>query len=183
MAGPKQWARVVAVFALMLPGVLASSGSAWAQTPAPAAQNLRVGQKLSVVDHLGREFKGRVRAVGADSVTLAKGRNTVDVPYANIVKIDEPDDLKNGAVIGLVVGLAVFAVDAALASSDGIELNGGGYVVFGAMYAGLGASVGAGIDAIAGGDRTIYRRSDDARLTVAPMIGRDGTGVRVRFSW
>lgn len=51
------------------------------------------------------------------------------------------------------------------------------------MNAGLGANIGAGVDAFVGGTRTIYRRGGSPRFTVAPLIRRDGTAVRVQFSW
>ena len=87
---------------------------------------------------------------------MRRSSDRVGVKYSDIVVIEEVDDLKNSAVVGLIVGAALFVADVWASSHDGITLNTAGYSVFGALYAGLGAGAGAGIDALIGGNRPIY---------------------------
>jgi len=124
-----------------------------------------------------------VADAAADFVTLRRSDDRVDIKYADIVVIEEVDDLKNGAVMGLIVGAALFVADVLASNQDGITLNTAGYAVFGALYGGLAAAAGAGIDALIGGNRPIYRRSGSARLSIAPMVGSHATGARIGISW
>jgi hypothetical protein len=159
-----------------------SCGTASAQTSLNDLRyQVKEGQKVAVTDEQGREVRGRVLNLSTDSLTLARGGRREQVEYHHIVKIDRVDDLRNGALIGLGVGLGLFALDAAVSSGDGITLMPAGYVVFGALYGGLGAGAGAGIDALIGGDRNVYQRG--TRVSLAPSCGREGARASIGISW
>jgi hypothetical protein len=155
-----------------------------AQTPADnLPDRLTKGQEVAVTDDQGRELRGRVVNLTMDSLALKRGDDREEVPYAHIVKIDRVDTLRNGALIGLGVGLGLFALDALVSSENGITLNAAGYAVFGALYGGLGAGAGAGVDALIGGNRNIYQRGRGTRISLAPSIGRDRVQTSIGISW
>ena len=91
--------------------------------------------------------------------------------------------LRNGALVGLVVGSGLFVADVLVSRADGLYLTGAGYVVFGAIYGGLGLAAGAGLDALIGGDRRIYIRGTTARISVAPTLRPDRAGALIGISW
>ena len=158
-------------------------GSASAQTsPAVIQDSVKTGQSVSIVNDQGDQFRGRLVAVSTDFLTVEKGRNQTNVRYQDIVKIDRVDDLKNGAMIGLLVGTGLFAIDALVAREDGLTLNAAGYAVVGALYGGLGAAAGAGIDALIGGNRNLYQRGNATRVGVALVLGAR-PGAVVGVSW
>ena len=163
--------------------VLLMAASAWAQSPGediPA--RLKEKQNVSVTDESGRKFEGRVLRLAPDAVTIAHRRQTVDVLYTDIVRIDAVDDLKNGTLIGLAVGSGLFALELWAERESGIELEPAGYAVVALMTMGVGAAVGAGIDALIGGDRNLYQRTG-AKVTVAPLVTRSGAGGILTISW
>jgi len=150
--------------------------------------HVKDGQKVSVTDEQGRELKGRIAKLGPDVLTVASGSVTTDVPYGQIVKIDRKDSLKNGALIGLVVGAAL-GVGLVQDGSDCDPVvigcgdpGAGNYVAAGLVLAGLGSAIGVGIDALIGGDRTVYRRGD-TRVRVVPSVSRGGATAALTISW
>jgi hypothetical protein len=82
--------------------------------------------------------------------------------------------LRSAAVGGGI--LAVGALAAGVASEEAGLLFGAAL-----LYTGVGAGVGAGIDALVEGRRVIYASSNSARikLTVAPVLSGPGKGVLV----
>jgi hypothetical protein len=159
-------------------------GTAAGQTSANDLRDrLKEGQKVDVTDEQGRELRGRIVNLTADSLTLTRGADRQLVPYAQIVKIDRVDDLRNGALVGLGVGLGLFALDAVVSSENGITLNPAGYLVIGALYGAAGAGAGVGIDALIGGNRNIYQRGGSTRISLVPSIGRDRIGAAIGISW
>jgi len=149
--------------------------------------HVKDGQKVSVTDEQGREFKGRA-ALGPDLLTIASGSVKNDVPYQQIVRIDRKDGLKNGALIGLAVGAAL-GVGLVQDGSDCDPVvigcgdpGAGNYVAAGLVLAGLGSAIGVGIDALIGGDRTVYRRGD-TRVRVVPSVSRGGATAALTISW
>lgn len=128
--------------------LLTISGTARGQTPPTALQTrLTPGRTISITDAQGQVTTGRVVEVRPDSVVVRKKERRFDVPFREVVAIDEIDHLGNGALVGVIVGAGLFVADVWASRADGLELNGAGYVVFGAIYGGLGAAAGAGIDA------------------------------------
>jgi hypothetical protein len=164
--------------------LLVVCGTASAQTSANHLRDqVKEGQKVAVTDEQGRELRGRILNLTADSLTLADRGRREAVQYDQIVKIDRVDDLRNGALIGLGVGLGLFALEAVASSEAGLTLTPAGYLVVGALYGGLGAGAGAGIDALIGGTRNIYQRGRSTRISLAPSIGRDRVRASIGISW
>jgi hypothetical protein len=89
--------------------ILFASSPTLAQTD---AENIRArvkdGQKVSITDDQGQEFKGRIGTMAADGLSMLVDGKSVDLAYDRIVRIDRPNDsLANGALIGLGVGAAL----------------------------------------------------------------------------
>jgi len=164
--------------------LLAGSGVALGQTSAGAVHTrLTHGRTIAITDAQGQITTGRVVTVTPAVVSVEKADRRFDVPFSEIVAIDEIDRVRNGALVGLVVGAGLFVTDVVVSRADGIYLNGAGYAVFGAIYGGLGLAAGAGIDALIGGNRRIYRRGSTARVRVWPTLRSDRAGALVALSW
>jgi hypothetical protein len=164
--------------------LLTISGTARGQTLPTALQTrLTPGRTISITDAQGQVTTGRVVEVTANSVAVGKSDRRFDVPFREVVAIDEIDHLGNGTLVGLIVGAGLFVADVWVSRADGIELNGAGYVVFGVIYGGLGAAAGAGIDALIGGNHRIYQRGSTARFSVSPVFRSNRAGGMIRVSW
>ena len=108
-----------AVFAF---AILVSPAIAVAQTTgARVADVVTTGMKVSVVDDDGRRIEGRVLERSQESLRLSLNGSSQGIPIDRIVRIDKPDGLKNGALAGLGVGLAIGTFGAVLSSSGNIE--------------------------------------------------------------
>jgi hypothetical protein len=156
-------------------------------------QRLQEGQRVRVTDDRGREWQGRIETFAGDSLVLVtKGRQRQDVPYAAILRIDRPPDtLANSARIGFSAGVfwGLFAVIAEAnadcdpgAFFDCGEPTAAAYAVIPAILGGAGAGIGIGIDALIRRDPTLFRRGD-ARVMLAPSLGRRVRGVALLVRW
>ena len=183
--------RLTATATCALLGILMSSGTAWAQTDADAVRTrVKEGQKVWVTDDQGREFKGRIGGLTADSLGVIQGRDRTDVPYASIVKIDHPHDgLANGALIGLGVGAALGIAAIVDAESCGVDEflcgdpGAGSYFGGALLGGGLGAAIGVGIDALIRRKPAIYRRGGGTRMTLSPAVTRGTRGAVLAITW
>jgi len=91
------------------PAIRQASPADATQAPTAEAEEIRrrvrVGQKVSITDDQGRQVEGRISTLSADGLTLVSRRDSTDIPYDRIVRVDRPrDGLGNGAVWGLGVG-------------------------------------------------------------------------------
>jgi hypothetical protein len=167
--------------------ILFVSSPSLAQTNAENIQTrVKDGQRVSITDDQGQEFKGRIGALAADRLRMLVDGKSVDVAYDRIVRIDRPhDSLANGALIGFGVGAALGL--AAMAAEDGceacLEPGADSYVAGMLLVGGLGTAVGVGIDALIHRDREIYRRGAGGHATVAPALGRGALGALVSVTW
>jgi hypothetical protein len=174
--------------------MLIASSPTFAQT---GAENIRArvkdGQKVSITDDQGQEFKGRISTLSTDGLRILVDGKSADVPYDRIVRIDRPNDsLANGALIGFGVGAALGLTAIAyedqrdcdpLAAFDCSDPTAGGYAAGTLLLGGLGTAVGVGIDALIHRHREIYRRGGGAHATVAPALGRSVLGAVVSVTW
>ena len=179
------------------PAIRQASPAAATQAPTAEAEEIRrrvrVGQKVSITDDQGRQVEGRISTLSADGLTLVSRRDSTDIPYDRIVRVDRPrDGLGNGAVWGLGVGAASGFL--ALLAEENRECEPGffscgdpepkHYLVIPLMTGGLGAAIGVGVDALIRREPNIYRRgSGTARLLVRPAFGRGIKAAVVSVSW
>jgi hypothetical protein len=164
-----------------------------APSPAPAqtvahsfeelAQVLKKGRTVVVTEASGHRTKGTV-------VDVSKSSLLVFVPEARtfaegtVTEIRGPDTLRNGALTGLGVGAGAGLVMVAAMCADGPDCGPSVQVV--SVAAGIGAAIGAGIDALLNNrGKVLYRlsRQQTFSLTISPLAGKDRQGVlaSVRF--
>jgi hypothetical protein len=145
----------------------------------------RLGPRDAVhlTDTMGREVPWSVVEVTDDVLVVGTGEVTRRLTEMDVRRIrqDRPDPIGNGALIGLGVGVGLAAVSIAAAG----DASAAGIAVGGAIYGGLGAAAGAGVDALVKTRIVIYEREDrgGATLRVHPFAARGGMGIgaTVRF--
>lgn len=148
---------IVAIMALTLPGTVQAG-----QKPHQpvVAEEVVVTQSGS-----GEELRGRLVNLSPGSLAILVDGNRVEIPMDNVLRIDaRHDSLKNGAIIGAAVmgGLSAIScgeVDDAAFCVTGLVVN-----------TGLGALIGAGIDALHKGRTPIYIKT-----------GRSSSALQVRI--
>ncbi len=148
---------------------------------------VRAGDTITVVDVTGRETKGRVGTLSRDALILFTPAGPRQLGEADVATIRQRrcDSLVNGAIIGAVAGTAYFVTLAAiLGGDDGGEILIPTAVVGGALFAGLGAGAGAGIDAMISRRQVIYqKRAGRGSVSVSPVFGRGRRGAAVTVTF
>lgn len=171
-------ALVLALLASLLavaPAVAQTSGE---RIPAM----VKTGQRVSIVDEDGRQIDGRVEGISEEAIRLSQRRGTEEIPVDRIVRIDRPDSLKNGALIGLGVGLTNSAIWIGFATqAENVQWK----IVFASSAASIVGYtlLGTGIDAIFNNRRTLYQRGGRAQARVSPVVGRGVRGAAVSLTW
>jgi hypothetical protein len=178
--------RLVAFGVMLLLGC-AAAAPALAQPPATSIDQLparvRVGEQVWVTGEDGREVKGKLWNLTPSSVEIMSGGRTTtfDADSLRVMAARKPDSLRNGAIIGLGIGIGL----ASLAAFE-CKQYAPCFVVGGVFYAGLGAAAGVGIDALTPtGKIEVYRRvaSQSARIALAPVVTMRAQGVVVRITF
>lgn len=181
MLSPKRYIwTTLAVFVMLAPS------RAPAQTVANSFDELRQvlkkGQTVVVTDASGRQTKGKVSDVSPPSLVLLtpEARTFAE---GTVTEIRRPDPLRNGALTGLGVGVGAGIAIVRAMCADGPDC--GPSLQVGTAAAGIGAAVGAGIDALLNKrGRVLYRsRQQTLSLRLSPLAGKDRQGilVSVRF--
>ena len=144
------------------------------------------GDTVWVTDAQGREVKGRILSLGTDALALEGGGRTYGPADVTTIQVRRADSLRNGALIGLGIGGGLVLV-ACLANA---ESGDAGWCVLGAaIYGGIGAGIGVGIDALIPGKKLVAYRApgsaglSHARLSVAPVVTPRAKGVAVSFAF
>jgi hypothetical protein len=154
--------RLVTVGGLML---LAASRVDAAQAPrVPHAGEEVIVQPRTA----GAELRGRLIDLSRESVSILIDGGRVDIPLDDVLRVDTTrDSLVNGAVIGALAmgGWCALVCGQGLDSGSSV-----GAVVL--MNAGLGAAIGAGIDALHKGRSPIY---------ISPARSGAALQVKIRF--
>ena len=124
-------------------------------------KQLRVGQKIEVVDMKLKSLQGDFTGYSDQEVRLRLGSDEVSVPRAQVlsVKDRERSHRRRNTLLGLAIGaaggLAVGAIRGATYHEEGET------PVFVLVWTPIGAGIGAGVGAAlpAGGRVTVYRAS------------------------
>ena len=169
---------VSAALTLTLLSVPAAAAAGQAERIADIVQT---GQQVLIVDDRGRRLEGRVELASAEVVRVSTRAGSEDVANDRIVRIEKPDGLKNGALIGLGVGLGFGVVGATLVHGEGAE---SGQVAAAIVSNALAWTLlGTGIDAVFNNRRTLYERGRRLQTRVAPVVGSGVRGAMVAVTW
>jgi hypothetical protein len=153
--------------------IAAAPGGVYAQDTSSSWPGL-VSSRLStvyVLDESGAETSGRLLRLSPDSLVLLVDGTERRFETARVARIQKRgDSLRNGAIIGAVVGGVLGIISAGIAECPGRETGGcpGTRATFFLMSTGVYSAIGTGIDALIPGRTTLYE---------APRVvpaGRDG---------
>ena len=174
--------------ALIVAALLLGAGRSYAQGVASSFEQLQVfvkaGDTISVRDATGTETTGTIKSLSSSSLVLMTSGSQRELKEADVATILQRrgDSLKNGALWGFGVGLAVGAAALVAMCTDG-PCDAALALVL-PVYGGLGTGIGVGVDAMKTGLQTIYqRRVGSASVGVVPVLGRKqrGVGLSVKF--
>lgn len=179
------WWRPI-VFGFLVLGV---AHAATAQGIAGSFEQLqllvRPGEKVTVTDASGHEATGRIVDLSQSMLVLSVGgtRRELSEPDVREIQQRRSDSLANGAIWGLAVGSTIAAGLVAAFWEDSDDV--GPAVGFIALYGGVGAGIGVGVDALIARRQVIYQRRSGSRVEVgfAPLVSpqRKGALVSLRF--
>lgn len=178
------WVGMVVAAALVL-----SPHAAGAQEPVRSFDQLdtrlKAGDTIWVTDAQGQEVKGKVLGMDAASLKL-EGRpaRTFAAGDVRTVQLKRHENLKGGTLVGLFIGLG-FGI--AATSAGGCE-DGGACLAGVALFAGMGAGIGCGIDAMIPENRrdvvfSAQPQRPGARVSVAPVLTPRTRGIAVSFAF
>jgi hypothetical protein len=127
----------------------------------------------------GDVVQGRLVSLSRESLAMLTPDNRrVEIPLDRVLRIETTgDSLKNGAAIGAVVFGGLVAATCA-------SWGGGGECVAASLIdAGLGALIGAGVDAMIAGRTPIYSRTvgTAAKYGIGGDAKRASIGFKIRF--
>jgi hypothetical protein len=127
----------------------------------------RAGEEIVVRTDSGGQIHGRLIELSPESLAILTAVGRMDVPLNTLERIDAThDSLVNGAVIG---GLSL-GLWCAVICGQGLD-SGDSLPTAVVINAGLGALIGAGIDAAHKGRTPIYIRT----------AGKSGSSLQVKF--
>jgi len=116
----------------------------------------------------GGELRGRLLALGPDSLTLLVGNTPRDVPLDSVLRVEtRGDSIREGAIFGALFGALPFLINGGDVPAAWVLLAVGGWT-----------AVGAGVDAMIPGRTTIYRKNDAAPASGG---GHAKLSLRLRF--
>ena len=169
--------------ALVLAMLVASPAAA--QTSGDRVPDVvKKGLTVSVIDDQGRQIDGRVESVSDEAIRVSLRKGIEEVTLDRIVRIERPDSLRNGALIGLGFGVASSAILVGFATqsdSDNIQWPA---VVLASVSNIVGYTLlGTGIDAIFNNRRTLYERGRRPQARLSPVVGRGVRGGAVSLTW
>lgn len=179
--------NIIVVAAAIVAGFLYSPSRAAAQE-ARSFEQLQVlvkpGDTIQVTDFMGRTTKGKVAELSNTVLRFSVNGSTRDLSKADIYRIEQwrGDSLKNGALIGLGVGVGMGAVSMFFCEHGDNSCK----VATMGVTAGIYTAVGAGIDALIPSKQTIYfrgTRTASHRIIIKPILQPSYKGAALAYSF
>ena len=179
-----QWIRHGLRGAIVAVLAASSAGAQPAASSLDELQPLAGGSTVAVVDRDGRTFRGTITEASATELLLriGPGIRRFAANDVSAVRVRKRDSLANGALIGALVGGGLTA----LAFLDNECRDDPACYQAVAAYAGVGAAVGLGVDALIRDD-VVHYAAPGARTPLAvmvkPMVGPSRQGVRLTLAF
>lgn len=132
------------------------------------ADRLNAGDRVRIVDTAGREHVGTIVALGADEIALERGRGGAErFARADVreVRSRRHDPVRNGALIGFASVGVPYCISA-VRRDTAIQC-----VIPTLFLGGLGAGVGALVDAAISRDVVVFRAEAAVTLRLQPRPG------------
>lgn len=144
---------------------------------------LAIGTTVDVELESGARVRGRLLAVEDARLSIRDGREIRWLDATDVVRVDTrtADSVLNGVLIGAGVGGAVAL---GIISENALCSYNCQFVSGAIVYTGIGAGLGAALDALVQKATPVYRRGGRApRIVVGVGAGGAGRSVAVRFSY
>jgi len=167
---------------------LTFASAAGAQQVVSSLEELKIlgntNSKVTVTDRNGREFRGTVDDASEPLLSLRIAGSIHRFAAADVrsVRVRKEDPLVDGALIGAAVGGGVTSL---MFLDNECRDDPVCYAAV-AVYAGIGALAGLGIDALIHRSIVVYAAlapSAQRAGTVAPFVARWHRGVRLTIAW
>jgi hypothetical protein len=143
---------------------------------------VKKGLAVSIIDDDGRQIDGRVEGISEEAIRVSVRKTSEEVPLSKIVRIDRPDGLRNGTLVGLGFGLTSSAIMVGFATqADNAQW--GVVLASSAMNIVAYTLLGTGIDALINNRRTLYERGRRAQARLSPVVGGGARGASVSLTW
>lgn len=181
---PPIWLKRLALFIICWASTASAASAQSAHGGGPALESTLVpGTTVWITDRAGREEKTRIVDLSGDTVTTRTDDSTRRFRTADIARVSarRSDSVLNGALIGAGAAVASgLLLCRATEPWENCRDDYGPMLRIGA----IGAGIGAGIDALIRGRKTIYEADPGtARVQASPLIGRRGAGLQVSVSF
>lgn len=172
---------MVAVLLLLVTGAPVQGQQSIARSFEQLQFLVKSGDRISITAEAGEKVDGSIVSLTNTELVLAShgARRSFRSGEALRIRQRRGDSLSNGIWTGVGVGIGLVAL-AAAADESGM-LSPGLVVAAGAIYAAMGAGVGAGVDALIRSRQTILDTTvrAGASVTLRPAVGRGHLGATV----
>lgn len=148
----------------------------------PLADRIVVGTVVTVTDEAGKATTGRVQGVSADVLSLSRRSGVEAIPVSTLVRIEKPDRLVNGALIGMTLGM-FFGIVGGTLDAQGSGDRDAFIIVSTLGNTVIWTALGTAVDAIFNNKRTLYERGRGATASVGPLIGPGTKGASLSLTW
>jgi len=178
---------IVVLLAALFP-VIAEAQEASHSWPGLAQSGLS-GLKVYVLEDSGKETSGRLLSLTPDSMDLLVDGTQRHFEAAYVRRIQKQgDSLRNGALIGALVGLGMGVLGAIMSDcSEAAENCPGTRTALVLISTGVSAAIGTGIDALIVGRTVLYEATNGPLKigveTSSLSAHRRQAGVRLSLRW
>jgi hypothetical protein len=148
---------------------------------------LKIGQSVMVTDERGRASRGKLVSISDKQLVVSRKRSfgrraEQTFPREVVRRIDIVDSTWNGGVIGAATGVGLLGLLVGL--GDNASGEAGTAFGFLTLPAALGGALVGGYIDHRRVDNPIYeQRPQPPRVTLAPVLGRNGIGVVARVGF
>jgi hypothetical protein len=179
--------RLAVLVAGLVPGVANAQDTAarW-----PGLESSRLST-VYVLDDRGTETSGKLLRLNPDLLVVLVDGQERQFESARVARIQKRgDSLRNGAIIGAVVGVAMGIITSGISDCPGDRAGGGCPGSRAALFlvsTGVYSAIGTGIDALIPGRTTLYEApkappaADRGGSAPPALRGRAAVNIRVRW--